>query len=234
MTAVSRCPSCGWRTLVAGTELDDRGRVLWACTKAGCGWRVKGRPPVPEAPQPAQRLPRGHDAALSGGTPAPLASAAGACSVRTTKRENLPSPTEALNRPSEPTGGTASIGQPSNPGRVQPPTVPEITEYTCFLLSVTVDEFCGNGRHAAVVLARTLVSAVSRRVTRLSFTDIARQMNRPNHSTIVTAIGRYAIHRHDPVADHVGGNIPQLRPDIAALTVGQLADQIAAAVTGRG
>lgn len=57
----------------------------------------------------------------------------------------------------------------------------------CRELSVDLNDFMGKGRHKRVVLARSLVSSLSRKLTTMSFPEIARAMGRSNHSTIITA-----------------------------------------------
>jgi chromosomal replication initiator protein len=68
------------------------------------------------------------------------------------------------------------------------PLTPEtIVAEVCRELSVDLGDFVGKGRHKRVVLARSLVSSLSRKLTTMSFPEIARAMGRSNHSTIITA-----------------------------------------------
>lgn len=62
-----------------------------------------------------------------------------------------------------------------------------IVAEVCRSLAVDLSEFMGKGRHARVVLARSLASYLSRKLTTLSFPEIAKAMGRNNHSTIITA-----------------------------------------------
>jgi chromosomal replication initiator protein len=57
----------------------------------------------------------------------------------------------------------------------------------CRGLNVDLSDFMGKGRHQRVVLARSLCSYICRRLTTLSFPEIARAMGRTNHSTVITA-----------------------------------------------
>lgn len=50
--------------------------------------------------------------------------------------------------------------------------------------------FNGRGRHHDVVLARELAAKLMRKHTLLSFPEIAVEMNRPNHSSIITMVRR--------------------------------------------
>jgi chromosomal replication initiator protein len=62
-----------------------------------------------------------------------------------------------------------------------------IVAEVCRELSVELTDFMGKGRHKRVVLARSLVASLSRKLTTMSFPEIARAMGRSNHSTIITA-----------------------------------------------
>lgn len=62
-----------------------------------------------------------------------------------------------------------------------------IAENVCRALAVTMVEVQGSGRHRRVVLARRVMIRLARELTTLSFPEIARQLKRPSHSTVVTA-----------------------------------------------
>lgn len=57
-------------------------------------------------------------------------------------------------------------------------------------LGVQVQEVMGPSRHRRVVLARSIAAYLARRLTSLSFPEIARALGKSNHSTIVTAYQR--------------------------------------------
>ncbi|HEX8878147.1 MAG TPA: DnaA/Hda family protein [Phycisphaerales bacterium] len=57
-------------------------------------------------------------------------------------------------------------------------------------LCVDQSEMAGTGRHRRVVLARSIGVYLARRLTTLSFPEIARAMGRPNHSSVITAHNR--------------------------------------------
>jgi chromosomal replication initiator protein len=57
----------------------------------------------------------------------------------------------------------------------------------CRGLNVDLSDFMGKGRHPRVVLARSVTSFICRKLTTLSFPEIARAMGRGNHSTVITA-----------------------------------------------
>ncbi len=63
----------------------------------------------------------------------------------------------------------------------------EVIRTVCFELSVSATELAASGRHPRVVLARALCTAIARRLTDLSYPEIARSIGRPNHSTVITA-----------------------------------------------
>jgi chromosomal replication initiator protein len=65
-----------------------------------------------------------------------------------------------------------------------------IAERVCSTLRVEPSELLGRSRHKRVVLARSLTAHLGRKLTTLSYPELAREMNRPNHSTVVTACQR--------------------------------------------
>lgn len=69
----------------------------------------------------------------------------------------------------------------------RPVSADAIVAEVCRELSVDMADFMGKGRHKRVVLARSLVASLSRKLTTMSFPEIARAMGRSNHSTIITA-----------------------------------------------
>ncbi|MDX2131931.1 MAG: DnaA/Hda family protein [Planctomycetota bacterium] len=75
-----------------------------------------------------------------------------------------------------------------SPARLRRPVTAEtIIGEICRELGVDLHDFMGKGRHKRVVLARSLVASISRRLTTMSFPEIARAMGRSNHSTVITA-----------------------------------------------
>jgi chromosomal replication initiator protein len=78
----------------------------------------------------------------------------------------------------------------SRPVPPRPIRVPLIASTVCRSLGVDLSDLMGRGRHKRVVLARSLVSYLARRLTSHSYPEIARALNRQNHSTIVTACQR--------------------------------------------
>lgn len=75
-------------------------------------------------------------------------------------------------------------------GGARPVPIRKIIEHVCTSLCVEAADFRGKGRHPRVVLARAIVSRLSRELTTMSFPEIARAMGRTNHSTIITAYQR--------------------------------------------
>jgi len=74
---------------------------------------------------------------------------------------------------------------PAKPRRPIPPAT--IIEEACTALGVDQTELMGRGRHRRIVLARSLIVHLCRRLTTRSYPEIARAMGRPNHSTVITA-----------------------------------------------
>jgi chromosomal replication initiator protein len=80
------------------------------------------------------------------------------------------------------------VSRPGQSGRTL--KLEQITAHVCRVLGVEFDELTGNGRRPQVVLARSLISRLARRLTTLSFPEIARGIGRPTHSTIIAACQR--------------------------------------------
>ncbi len=77
-------------------------------------------------------------------------------------------------------------------GRVipKPVRIDNVIRVVCQRLGVTEADLRGRSRQERLVLARTLTAHLGRRLTSLSFPEIARALGRPNHSTIITACQR--------------------------------------------
>jgi chromosomal replication initiator protein len=97
----------------------------------------------------------------------------------------------------------------------------QVIAHVCRALGVELAEFTGRGRHKRVVLARAVAANLCRRLTTLSFPEIARAMGRPNHSTIITAFQRLA--GQIEARQDAGLDGP-----FAGLTVGDLCERLAA------
>ncbi|MBL0871168.1 MAG: ATP-binding protein [Phycisphaerales bacterium] len=63
----------------------------------------------------------------------------------------------------------------------------DIVRRVCTRLNVEPEELASRGRHERVVLARALTTYLARKLTSLSYPEIARAIGRPNHSTVITA-----------------------------------------------
>lgn len=63
----------------------------------------------------------------------------------------------------------------------------DIVRRVCTKLNVEPEELASRGRHERVVLARALATYLARKLTSLSYPEIARAIGRPNHSTVITA-----------------------------------------------
>lgn len=63
----------------------------------------------------------------------------------------------------------------------------DIVRRVCTRLNVEPEELASRGRHERVVLARALATYLARKLTSLSYPEIARAIGRPNHSTVITA-----------------------------------------------
>ncbi len=87
----------------------------------------------------------------------------------------------------------------------KPISVELVISEVCRHLCVDLHAFMGKGRHKRVVLARSMVASLSRRLTTMSFPEIARIMGRTNHSTVITAQKRIDAQ----MAEENGGTLEQ-------------------------
>ncbi|MGP1310710.1 MAG: DnaA ATPase domain-containing protein, partial [Phycisphaerales bacterium] len=138
-------------------------------------------------------------------TPAPGASDAIAARCEGSVRElegavtRVAAVRELLSDSSAPTGVVdaacveRALGRSSSSPKVRRPiSTDEITDAICDSLDVSKAEVLGNGRHKRVVLARSLAAFLARRLTTRSFPEIAKDLRRPSHSSVVTACKRLA------------------------------------------
>ncbi|MDX1565135.1 MAG: helix-turn-helix domain-containing protein, partial [Phycisphaeraceae bacterium] len=65
-----------------------------------------------------------------------------------------------------------------------------IVRTVCESLGVETNKVYGPSRHRRIVLARSIAIYLARQLTTLSYPELARALNRSNHSTIVTAAQR--------------------------------------------
>lgn len=105
----------------------------------------------------------------------------------------------------------------------RPIPVSAILEVVCECVGAPVVEVMGKSRHQRVVLARSMVAHLSRRLTTMSFPEIARAMGRPNHSTVITAQKRLELE----MSRTDGGRLDWLDGPSSGLTLRELADELA-------
>ncbi len=105
----------------------------------------------------------------------------------------------------------------------RPIPVSAIMEVVSECVGAPVCEVMGKSRHQRVVLARSMASHLARRLTTMSFPEIARAMGRPNHSTIITAQKR--LEREMSRSD--GGRIDWLDGPGRGLSLRELAEELA-------
>ncbi len=126
--------------------------------------------------------------------------------------------------------GAAAVRQVLTTERSRVPRRPirlgEILEAVCAVVRVEPSEVLGPGRHRRIVLARSLAARLARDLTNHSFPEIARAMNRQNHSTIVTASQRVGaqIERGATVRDE---------PGLREVRIADLYDEARARLLGR-
>lgn len=135
--------------------------------------------------------------------------------------------------------GTRSSSQPAFGAAIRPRRpvpIALIQTEVARRLRVELSDMAGKGRHPRVVLARSIIVHLARRLTTLSFPEIARAMNRPNHSSVITAHNRLLLQLKERVPTDAGGELTrslllsemkaEAGPDIAGLTLGALCESI--------
>ncbi len=78
----------------------------------------------------------------------------------------------------------------SGPGIKPPLRFHQILSAVCQAAGVSQDQVLAKGRPAPVVLARSVCVFIARKLTKMSYPEIASHLARPNHSTVITAFQR--------------------------------------------
>ena len=113
-----------------------------------------------------------------------------------------------------------TLGAPTNKRPpIKPIQVETITEVVARALGVDLSEVLGRGRHKKVVLARALTVHLAKELTTRSYPEIARAMNRPNHSSVITARQRVQRQIKERRPCDIG-------PAFERVTVAELADRL--------
>lgn len=146
--------------------------------------------------------------------------------------EGLMTSLDAMARTSAVGTGAAQIGHallgrlwndPASPGIGAGKVIQftDILSTACEQLGVEEKAVLGKSRHRSVVMARSITAYLARKLTTLSYPEIAARMRRNSHSTIVTAARRIdkQIADRQPLAE----SLPN-----GASTVDQLIDQLTA------
>ena len=105
----------------------------------------------------------------------------------------------------------------------RPIAIEFIIEEVCRTITVDFERLMGKGRHKRVVLARSLISYLARKLTTMSFPEIARAMGRPNHSTVITAQRRLDADLAKALDTPLGA---ELSPSFPTMTLRELTDRI--------
>ncbi len=135
--------------------------------------------------------------------------------------------------------GLADASRPAPPGRARRPLrIEDVTSEVCRALAVDLAELMGRGRHKRVVLARAACAHLARKLTTMSYPEIARGLGRPNHSTVITACKRLAAQLADGALaakamhdDVVLGLAPELRALSLHALIDALSDRVVRAAT---
>lgn len=110
-----------------------------------------------------------------------------------------------------------TLGEGRGPRRPVPSAL--IVERVCRSLRVDASDLMSRGRHSRVVLARALVTYLARRMTTMSYPEIARCMARPNHSTVITAYNRIK-------GQMASNQMVEGGPDLAEVSIQSLAERL--------
>jgi chromosomal replication initiator protein len=101
---------------------------------------------------------------------------------------------EPRRRPGDPIGLDAVRRLLAEEGRAEPTSAPirleHIVKTVASSLGVETSKIYSPSRHRRVVMARSLAIYLARQLTTMSYPELARALNRSNHSTIVTAAQR--------------------------------------------
>ncbi|MCC5828222.1 MAG: AAA family ATPase [Phycisphaeraceae bacterium] len=82
------------------------------------------------------------------------------------------------------------LESPQQVGRSRPIRPEQVLRTVSDLFGIAREQILGNRRQAQIVLARSLVMYLLRKLTHLSYPEIARFMKRPGHSGVLTAVAR--------------------------------------------
>ncbi|MDX2147395.1 MAG: DnaA/Hda family protein [Planctomycetota bacterium] len=121
--------------------------------------------------------------------------------------------------------GPGMAGAHPNNGRVRRPIqMATIIAEVCRVTRVDIADFNGRGRHKRVVLARGLSVVLARQLTAFSYPEIARAMNRPNHSSVLTA--------HQRLTEQMGSSdaawvAEQIGPEFMGVSLNDLVERLA-------
>lgn len=118
-------------------------------------------------------------------------------------------------------GGAGASGEAAvDAGLRRPVRVETIISQTCTALGVETADLGAPTRHKRVVLARAVITHLSRELTTLSYPEIARAIGRPSHSTVITAHQRL-------VKQITQGESFGIGPDGESMTIDGLVRQLA-------
>lgn len=193
----ARCPPCGQRTFAyLGEDGSDSG--LWKCTRASCRWKQLGK-----APDPVVNESLTTPARVSEHRPRPPQLTPEAPPK---PGHYKPIPGQFKSVPFRPTDGPRNM------------PLELIVSLVCARCMIMPVELLSKCRHKRVVLARRLIVALGRGLTRASFPELAQVMSpanaysrKANHSTAVTVFGKFLEWRGNQVRDLVAKDDPERR-----------------------
>lgn len=114
----------------------------------------------------------------------------------------------------------------------RPISADAIAEEVCRVLGVDRNEFLSSCRHRRLVFARGMAAYLCRKLTTLSFPEVAKAYGRPNHSSIVTSFRRFETQVVDGVPIH-GEIVEKLPVEARVGQAAELADLVMRKVVSR-
>ena len=109
----------------------------------------------------------------------------------------------------------------------KPPSPHALLRCVCEALVVDVEDVLSGARHQRVVITRALTAYLLRKLTTLSYPEIAKALRRPNHSSIITAVRRVEKQIADGAICNAGPRLGDLSVEVLASRLYEQASAIA-------
>jgi chromosomal replication initiator protein len=107
----------------------------------------------------------------------------------------------------------------ATPANTLPIRIADVVEATCKRAGLSVQEVRGSSRSSNIVFWRSVASYLGRKLTSLSYPELAAAIGRKNHSTVHAAVKRIALQlEHENTSISIGNDTIELREVIDQLT----------------